>query len=69
MEKLPEKTMENKVKISDNSEHEKITKDEFKDAVKQILLSSPEKKELLEKRMPTREELEKKWKLEKEDRS
>ena len=67
MEKLPKETMENE--MTDESEHKKVSKDEFKDAVKQILLSSPEKKELLEKRMPTREELEKKWKLEKEDRS
>ena len=60
MEKLPEKPMENEMT-------KQVSKDEFEDAVKQILLSSPEKKELLEKRMPTREELEKKWKLEKDD--
>ena len=65
MEKLPENTMENE--MTDDSEQKKITKDELQNAIKQILLSSPEKKELLEKRMPTREELEKKWKLEKDD--
>ena len=65
MEKLPKNTMENE--MTDNIEHEKITKDEFEDAVKQILLSPIGKKELLEKRMPTREELERKWKLEKEE--
>ena len=41
----------------------------FEDAVKQILLSSPEKKGLLEKRMPSREELKKKWKLEKKNKN
>ena len=65
MEKLPENTMENE--MTDDSEQKKITKDELQNAIKQILLSSPEKKELLEKRMPSREELEKKWKLEKEN--
>ena len=55
--------------MTDKYKHKKITKDEFKDAVKQILLSSPEKKELLEMRMPTREELEKKWKLEKKNKN
>ena len=60
METVQENTMENEMT-------KQVSKDEFEDAVKQILLSSPEKKELLEKRMPTREELEKKWKLEKEN--
>ncbi len=55
--------------MTDNIEHRKITKDEFEDAVKQILLSRPEKRELLEKRMPTREELKKKWKLEKKNKN
>ena len=50
----------------ENEMTKQVSKDEFEDAVKQILLSSPEKKELLEKRMPSREELEQKWKLEKE---
>ena len=60
METVQENTMENEMT-------KEASKDEFEDAVKKILLSSPEKKELLEKRMPTREELEKKWKLEKEN--
>ena len=60
METVQENTMENEMT-------KQVSKDEFEDAVKQILLSSPEKKELLEKRMPSREELEQKWKLEKAD--
>ncbi len=51
--------------FKDKIEYEETTIDELKDGVKEILLNSPEKKELLEKRMPTREELEQKWKLEK----
>lgn len=46
-------------------EHEEVTKEEYEDAVKGVLLHTLMKKENLEKRMPTREELEKKWKLEK----
>ena len=46
-------------------EHEKVTKEEFDEAVKGVLLHTLMKKDNLEKRMPTREELDKKWKLEK----
>lgn len=46
-------------------EHEEVTNEEFDEAVKGVLLHTLMKKENLEKRMPTREELEKKWKLEK----
>lgn len=46
-------------------EHDGVTKEEFDEAVKGVLLHTLMKKDNLEKRMPTREELEKKWKLEK----
>lgn len=46
-------------------EHEEVTKEEFDEAVKGVLLHTLNRKENLEKRMPTREELDKKWKLEK----
>ena len=51
--------------MADKIKHKEVLKDEFEDAVKKILLSNPEKKKLIEKRMPIREELEQKWKLEK----
>ena len=47
----------------DEIEHEEVTKEEFDEAVKAVLLHTLMKKEPLEKRMPTREELEKKWRL------
>ena len=46
-------------------ELDEITFDKFEEAVKDVLVSKPRERELLEKRMPTQEELKKKWKLEK----
>ena len=46
-------------------ELDEIAFDKFEEAVKDILVAKPKERELLEKRMPTREELEKKWKLKK----
>ncbi len=43
--------------------NEEITKQQFEDAVKHILLREV-RKENLEKRTPSREELDQKWKLE-----
>ena len=46
-------------------ELDEISFDKFQEVVKDVLMVRPEERELLEKRMPTREELDKKWKLEK----
>ena len=52
---------------NNEAEHKEVTKEEFDEAVKGVLLHTLMKKEPLEKRMPTREELDKKWKLEKKE--
>lgn len=52
----------------DEIEHEEVGVEGFKKAIKDILLAKSEGKEPLEKRMPTREELDKKWKLEQEEK-
>ena len=47
-------------------EHEEITINQFEDTVKQILLSKSEKTSKWKNQMPSKEELEERWKLKKD---
>lgn len=54
------------MKKAENVDHIKITKDDFKDAVKDVLLSKTKNRPKSENRMPTKKELNEKFKLVKE---